>query len=251
MYFDKDALILQYTKEKDPLIREKVVSAYRALVEYIARKMAYNRDDYDDLIQVGTIGLLKALDRYKPSRDTDFATFATPNIIGEIKHYFRDKGHLVKIPRRLQEIYAKVRNYIKIFSQENERSPTIPEISTYLNINEEDILESLEAGQSAKVISLDSTSSSDHNNEEEQSSLIGTLGIDSLDETLLTEESLRTALSSIGERERLIITMRFYDGLTQREISEKMDISQMHVSRLLMFAIKTLRKKLEITVKKE
>lgn len=249
MYFDKDALILQYLKEKDPILRGKIVFAYRSLVEYIAKKMAYNYDDYDDLIQVGTIGLLKSLERFKPSRDTDFGTFATPNIIGEIKHYFRDKKNIVKIPRRLQELYTKIRNYIKYISQEDGRSPTVREIAQALNVSEEEILESMEATQSTKVISLDATSHSENASDDEPHSLIENLGVSSMDEALLNEESLSTAISTLGEREQKIILYRYYDGLTQREISQKMNISQMHVSRLLIYAIKELRKHLEITVK--
>jgi RNA polymerase sigma-B factor len=210
--------------------------------------MAYNRDDYEDLIQVGTIGLLKSLERFKPSKDVDFATFATPNIIGEIKHYFRDKGNLVKIPRRLQELNTKIKNYIKIASQDNGYSPTIKELAEHLGVNTEDILEAMEAGQSSKVISLDSTVFSDNNTEDETISLIDSLGVASNDENLLNGEGLKTALSKLGEREKSIITMHFYDGLTQREISMQFGISQMHVSRLLMFAIKELRKHLGIKI---
>ena len=250
MYFDKDALVLQYIKERDPLIRGKVVFAYKSLVEYVAKKMAYNQEDYDDLIQVGTIGLLKSLERFKPTRDTDFATFATPNIIGEIKHYFRDKGSLVKIPRRLQELYGRIRSYIKKVSQEDARSPTVCELAKELNVTEEDILEAMEASQSTKIVSLDSTAFSETDPEDDLTSLVDTLGVSSLDEVLLNEESLNTALKNIGDRERQIIILRFYDGLTQREISVKLNISQMHVSRLLLFAIKELRKQLGITPRK-
>lgn len=242
MYFDQEALLIQYYKTQEATLKEQIILSYRSLVEYIAKKMAFNKDDLEDLIQVGSIGLLKSLDRYKPSRDTDFATFATPNIIGEIKHYFRDKRHLVKIPRRLQELYGKIRQYIKTQSQEEHSSPTIKEIAFALCISEEDVLEAIEASQSTHIISLDAPVYGDNQEDDEQISLVDSLGVSPKDEIFLNEQSIKAALDKLGEREKQIIVMRYFEGYSQREIALTTNLSQMHVSRLLSYALKSLRK---------
>ena len=108
-----DPLVIEYCKTKNPALREEILVSYRPLIDYIAKKLAFNRSDTDDLIQIGSIAILKALGRFDPSKKTDFGTFATPNIIGEIKHYFRDKSQIVKVPRKLQELHPKIKNTIR------------------------------------------------------------------------------------------------------------------------------------------
>ena len=151
---EREELVKKYVKTKDDSLKEDILVAYKPLVEFIARKLSFNIDDVPDLIQVGSIGLLKSLDTFDLSRKIAFSTYASSNVIGEIRHYIRDKGRIVKLPRKLQEQYSKIRQFIKIKSQELDRFPTTSEIAKGLKLSEE-VLESMEAGQSFRVISLD------------------------------------------------------------------------------------------------
>lgn len=246
MHTEKESLVQRYLKQKDPQIREDIVEAYTPLVEYIARKLAFQRDDIPDLIQVGSMGLLKSLNHFKPDKDIAFSTFASSNIIGEIKHYLRDKGRLVKLPRKLQEQYGRIRQYIKDTSQKDGKFPTVREIAKKLDMSEETVLESLEAGQITKVVSLDKPlyKPSARWNAQEQISLMDSLGIESRDESLLRKETLSQVINQLPSRQRKIIYYRFYDSLTQKEIAQRMGLSQMHISRLLVEAIDRLKEAL-------
>ncbi|MFA5878553.1 MAG: sigma-70 family RNA polymerase sigma factor [Candidatus Margulisiibacteriota bacterium] len=247
MFSDREELVLQYAKTKRADIREKIIVSYKPLIEYISKKMAYNKDDFDDLIQIATIALLRSLDRYNPARDVDFSSFASPNIIGEIKHYYRDKGNLIKIPRRIQETYNKVKNFINVFHQENGKTPTIREIASTIEISEEHIIEVLETIQLTSIISLDSPIYNDTYIENNSKlSLINSLGISHKENKTLLEENLKEALSQLNERQKNIIFLKFFEGYSQREIAEKIHLSQMHISRLLADAIEALKKKMEI-----
>ena len=238
MYYDKDSLVLTYCKKKDPELREKILVCYRPLVRYISQKLSYNKQDFEDLVQVASIALLRSLDRFDPKKEVDFSTFATPNIIGEIKHYFRDKNRLVKVPRKLQELYSKVKTFIRA-EQMEDRSPTIPEIAAHFEVSEEKILESLEVGQASFVLSLDSPSHSSDDSSS-NSTLLDHLGVDDKEDSLLNKETLKQAISNLDEREKKVIYFRFYCGLSQMEIAKRLDLSQMHISRLLRKALDDL-----------
>lgn len=242
----KDALILQYLKTGDETLKATIVETYLPLVEYVAKKLAFNRDDLEDLVQIGTIGLLRSLDRFQPSKEVDFSTFATPNIIGEIKHYFRDKRGILKVPRKLQEQYSRIKKFIKE-AQNNGQSPTIPEIAKSLEMTEEAVLESIEAWQSSTVISLDSPAYSTGSKGGDASSqtILDSLGSEHKEDTMLNRVTLREAMTKLPRRERRIIFLRFYRGLSQSEIAEKMNLSQMHISRLLGTALKSLRNSID------
>ena len=243
----REELVKKYLKEKDDSLKEDILSAYFPLVEFIAKKLSFNRDDTQDLIQVGSLGILKALESYDPKKNTAFSTFSSAIVIGEIRHYIRDKGRIVKLPRKLQEQYSKIRQYIKIKTQELERFPTTSEIAADLNLSEEDVLESMEAGQSFRVISLDKpVQLQKDKSSSEKFSLLDNLGSEFKDESFLNKEMLKQALSNLNEREKKIIYLRFYEGLTQKEIADRITLSQMHVSRLLNNALKKLRRKIMI-----
>jgi len=238
---NKDALIHQYLKTQDESIRDKIVETYLPLVEYVAKKLAFNRDDLDDLIQVGTIGLLRSIERFEPAKEVDFSTFATPNIIGEIKHYFRDKRGILKVPRKLQEQYSKIKKFIKE-AQLNGHSPTVPEIAKALELSIETVVESIEAWQSSSVISLDSPAySSSSKGDGSSQTLLDSIGGEHREDAMLSRVTLRDAMNKLARRDRKIIFLRFYRGLSQSEIAEKMNLSQMHISRLLTAALKTLK----------
>ena len=153
----------------------------------------------------------------------------------------------MKLPRKLQEQYSKIRQYIKIKSQELDRFPTTTEIANDLNLSEEEVLESMEAGQSFRVISLDKPIKTNKNkSSNEKFSLIDNIGTESRDDSFLNKEMLKKALENLNEREKKLIYLRFYEGLTQKEIADRLGLSQMHVSRLLNESLKKLRRKITI-----
>ena len=241
----KNDSVYLYCETKDNSLKDEIVLEYRPLVEYIAKKLAFNRDDLDDLIQIGSIALLRALDRYDPEKAVDFSIFVTPNIIGEIKHYFRDKSKLVKIPRKLQELHSKIKNELKL-SQQSNTSPTIAMLAEKFEVTEEHILEAMEVTQTSRIQSLDSTIyKSNDNSSSNEVSLIDSLGTDHMEDHYLDKETLKVTINELNEREKRIIYLRFYGGLSQIEIAQRLGLSQMHISRLLAKALRSLRKKIE------
>jgi RNA polymerase sigma-B factor len=238
---ENEQLVLSYCKTRNPELREPILVAFKWLIDYIARKFSYNRSDFDDLVQIGSIGLLNSLERFDPSKEVDFTTFATPNIIGEIKHYFRDKNRLIKVPRKLMELNSKVKNYIRDTQQEG-KSPTIAQIATALGESEEHILESMEVSQPSMVVSLDSPSHKSDSDDDFSGSLLDNLGVDCSTDRLLIKETLEQAVIKLPEREQQVIHLRFYCGLSQMEIGQRLGLSQMHISRLLTKSLSLLRK---------
>mgnify|MGYP000735513346 CR=1 FL=1 len=242
----REELIHQYLETKDKKIKDAIVLAYNPLIEYIAKKLSFESEDVPDLIQVGHIGLLKCLDGFDTSRKLTFATYVSSNIIGEIRHYLRDKGRIVRLPRKLQEQFSKIRQFIKIKTQELNRFPTTSEIAKGLKISEEDVLESMEAGHSFRVISLDRPVHANKNREtSEKFSLIDNIGSAYKEDTYFNKELLKTALENLNEREKKIIYLRFYEGLTQKEIADRLTLSQMHVSRLLQETLQKLKRRMK------
>jgi len=240
-----DPLVKEYCETKNQNLKEQILTNYKPLIEYIAKKLAFNKNDVDDLIQVGCIALIKALDRFKPEMNTEFSTFATPNIIGEIKHYFRDKSKIVKVPRKLQETYSRVKKEIYDAQLEGIQL-TVKDIAKKLEIDEEKVIESMEAGQNIKVISLDSPSyRSDNSNSSSEPMLIDQIATSNKEESMLNKETLKQAILRLSTRERRIIYLRFYGGLSQAEIADRLELSQMHISRLLSKSIKHLQEELK------
>lgn len=238
-------LFIEYRNTKSSELKEQLISEHIKLVKYIARKFANRGEPLEDVIQVGTMGLLKAIDRYDPDQEIEFATYATPTIVGEIKHFFRDKTHLIKIPRRLHELYAKIKKTIYEYSRDNGKSPTIEVIAQLVGATEEEVLESLEAGQAYSTISLDApihVSERSGDSSDSKMSLMDSIKKHSVDNYIINRESLRSAIvKSLNRREQRIIYLRFYDNLSQSEIAEHLKLSQMHVSRLLSHSLKKLR----------
>jgi RNA polymerase sigma-B factor len=201
----------------------------------------------DDLIQVGMIGLIKSMDNYDPSYNAEFATYAMPMIVGEIKHYFRDHARLVKLPRRLHELNSQIKKLVFEFHQNNDRSPTIEEISKELGTTEEEVLEAMEAGEASRALSLDTpafvTERSGQVVTDAKASLMDSLGVDHLESKIIDRETLKYAIANVlSRREQRIVYMRYYDNLSQHEIATYLRLSQMHVSRLIKSAIDKLSK---------
>lgn len=221
-------------------LRNDLVVAHLNLVRFLALKFANRGEPIDDLVQVGTVGLLKAIDRFELDRGAEFTTYATPTIIGEIKRYFRDKGWAIKVPRRLQELNLAVNRAGEKLAVQLGRSPTVAELAQHLDAGEEAILEAQELGQAYNLLSLDSEISTD--GDRRSQTLADTVGItDSGLELLEDRANLERAFTVLSGRERVIIYLRFFESISQTEIAQRLNVSQMHVSRLQAKALDKLR----------
>jgi RNA polymerase sigma-B factor len=231
----------EVTKERQR-VRDELVGLHLPLVEHLARRFRNRGEPYDDLVQVGTIGLIKAVDRFDTDRGVEFSTYATPTIVGEIKRHFRDKGWAVRVPRRLQDLRLQLTTATQELSQSQGRSPTVAELAHHLGISEEEVLEGLESANAYATISLDAGG---EGGEDDGVAMLDTIGSD--DEALEGveyRESLKPLLASLEPRERRILLLRFFRNMTQSEIAEEVGISQMHVSRLLARTLTQLRERL-------
>jgi RNA polymerase sigma-B factor len=226
----------EYAKTRDRGLRDELITAHMGLAEYLARRFTNRGEPLDDLLQVASLGLLKAVDRFDPDRGLEFSTYATPTIVGELKRHFRDKGWAVRVPRRVQELHLRLGTVVSTISQELGRSPTIPEIAQAAKVSEEEVVEAIEAGHAYRFTSLDAPTG------EDETVLSNQLGVE--DQNLVDSEH-RVALSPLiarfPPRERMILHLRFFEGMTQSEIASRLGISQMHVSRLLARSLAQLR----------
>jgi len=237
MRVDDKILLRRYHEEGDLQAREKLIEQYMSLVRSLARRYAYRGEQLEDLVQIGAIGLIKAIDRFDIDRGVELTTYATPNIIGEIKRHFRDKGWAVRVPRGLQELNVQLSRLMEQLTVQLGRSPTIPELAKAAGVEVEQALEALESGRAYTSLSLS----------------VGGGDDDDLDplESLGTEEHqyevsedravLAPGFRALDERERMILQLRFFDGLTQSQIAQQVGISQMHVSRLIRRSLEKIR----------
>lgn len=223
----------------DQSSREELITRYLPLVRSLARRFAARGQAVEDLIQVGSIGLIKAIDRFDLSRGVELSTYATPTILGEIKRYFRDKGWAIKVPRALQDLNIRLNKVIELQTVELNRSPTIAELALASGATEEEVLEALEGGRAYNFLSIYSSSPSD---EDDSIGLLDYLG-EKEDAYELVEQRrfLAPAMERLDDRERLILHLRFFEGMTQTQIAARVGISQMHVSRLIRKSIDLLR----------
>src|SRR3984957_16794786 len=225
----------EFSRSRDAGLRAQLVEAHIGLAHHLARRFVYRGEPYDDLVQVGSMALIKAVDRFDPDRGVEFTTFASKTILGELKRHFRDKGWAIRAPRRLQELYLELNQSVATLSQELGRSPTIAELAADTGASEEQVLEALEAGQSYRSTSLDSAGPDD----EGLGSRLGVEaeGMGGAEWRTMPEPHIQ----ALPEREQTILRLRFVDGLTQSEIAAQIGLSQMHVSRLLVHSLRTLR----------
>jgi RNA polymerase sigma-B factor len=221
-------------------LRNELVVAHLNLVRFLAVKFANRGEALDDLVQVGTVGLIKAIDRFDLERGVEFTTYATPTIVGEIKRYFRDKGWAVKVPRRLQELNLSVNRAIEKLTVKQGHSPTVAELATHLGASQEDILEAQELGQAYNLLSLDTEVSGE--GDKKSHTLADYVGRDDPALELLEDRAnLERAFEVLTRRERIILFLRFYESVSQTEIARRLNVSQMHVSRLQQKALEKLR----------
>jgi RNA polymerase sigma-B factor len=234
-------LLRAWRERGDLQARDRLIELYLPLVRALARRYAGRSEQIDDLVQVGSIGLIKAIDRYELERGIKLTTYAIPTIIGELKRYFRDKGWALHVPRRLKELSLQLTRLIEELSVQEGRSPTIRELARALNVEEEEVIEALEAGQAYATLSLSQGPSSEGDEVDP---------FDSIGEpdpgygTREVRTMLRPGFRALSERERTIMHLRFYAGLTQSEIAAEVGISQMHVSRMIRQSLDKMREAL-------
>src|SRR5215208_7106197 len=218
--------------------RDGLVALHLPLVEHCARRFRNRGEPFEDLVQVGTIGLIKSIDRFEPDRGVEFSTYATPTIIGEIKRYFRDKGWAIRVPRRLQELRMQITTTTAELTQSLGRSPTPRELAERIGCTVEEIIEGMESSNAYTTLSLDATDEAD----ETGGSMLDALGIEDPDlEHVEVRESIKPMLDQLDPREKRILVLRFFKNMTQTQIAEEIGISQMHVSRLLTRTLDQMR----------
>ena len=231
-----------YKQEGDEDARSELVMSHLNLVRFLASKFKNRGEPLDDLIQVGTIGLIKAIDRFDPDRGLEFTTYATPTILGEIKRHFRDKGWSVRVPRRLQELSAKVNQTTDALTKELQRTPSTEEVAAKLGVSVDDVLEAMESSSAYSSVPLEGSGSDD---DEAPAVIDHYASVDqdltSADDRMVIEDTIR----DFSPREQEVIRMRFNDGLTQVEIAKRLGISQVQVSRLLRRTLKKLQEKVD------
>jgi len=223
--------------------RDGLVSVHLPLVEHCARRFRNRGEPFEDLVQVGTIGLIKSVDRFDLERGVEFSTYATPTIIGEIKRYFRDKGWAIRVPRRLQELRLQIGTTTAELTQTLGRSPTPRELAEAIGCTLEEIIEGIESGNAYSTLSLDAT---DDSGEESGASILEMMGLDDEGlEQIEIRESIKPLLEALPSREKRILLLRFFGNKTQSEIAAEIGVSQMHVSRLLGQTLEQLRASLQ------
>lgn len=232
-----------YKQEGDEDARGELVMSHLNLVRFLASKFKNRGEPLDDLIQVGTIGLIKAIDRFDPDRGLEFTTYATPTVLGEIKRHFRDKGWSVRVPRRLQELSAKVNQATDKLTNELQRSPKVEEIADYLGVTVDEVLEAMESSSAYTSVPIEAPGASDS---DDAPSILDRYAdddneLDFTDDRLVIEEAIR----DFSPREREVIELRFVKGMTQIEIAKKLGISQVQVSRLLRRTLKKIQDKID------
>lgn len=226
-----------FAESRSEKLRAELIEAHIGLAEYLARRFANRGEPLDDLVQVASMGLVKAVDRFEPERGLEFSTYATHTIVGELKRHFRDKGWAVRVPRRMQELHLRLSGLVNTLNQDLGRAPTVAEIAQAAGVSEEEVLEAMEAGQAYRFASLDAPVPGD-----DSGTLATSLGEE--DASMVDVEhrvALSPLIAKLPERQQKILHLRFFEGLTQSEIATRLGISQMHVSRLLARSLAQLR----------
>ncbi|MFA6002007.1 MAG: SigB/SigF/SigG family RNA polymerase sigma factor [Thermoleophilia bacterium] len=243
-------LLSAYCHRGDTRARDELITRYLPLVYGVSRRYCQRGEQLEDLVQVGCIGLIKAIDRFDIERGVALSTYATPNIIGEIKRYFRDKGWAVKVPRGLLELNIRLEQVMGDLAGSSHRSPSIPELADAVDATTEDVMEAIEAGRSRSALSLDH--SFKRGDDEDERLPLDAIGEDDFGyETADRRFTLEPGFARLTMRERSILHQRFFEGLTQSQIAANIGVSQMHVSRLIRRALAKVRSEIELREGKE
>ena len=244
--WDKDRtreLFRRFKQEGDAEARDQLIVSHLNLVRFLASKFKNRGESLEDLVQVGTIGLIKAIDRFDPERGLEFTTYATPTIMGEIKRHFRDKGWSVRVPRRLQELSAKVNQATDELTNQLQRSPSVAEIAEHLGSTVDEVLEAMESSSAYSSVPLEGGGSGE---DDEAPSVIDHYATEDPDLAASDDRIvLEQAIADFSPREQEVVKMRFEEGLTQVEIAERLGISQVQVSRLLRRTLRRIQDKID------
>jgi RNA polymerase sigma-B factor len=237
---DPSELLTRWRRHGDQQARELLVQRFTPLARSLARRYAHTSEPFEDLVQVASLGLLKALERFDPEQGNAFASFAVPTILGELRRYFRDFSWGVHVPRDLQEQALKVGSAQEELAKLHGRAPTVNELAVYLELDTEKILDAMQAGQAYEALPLDAPAGSADG--DRGMTHLDTLGVeDERYEWIDLDATVAVALKSLPARERAIIRLRFIEELSQAEIGRRIGISQMQVSRLLRRSLAQLR----------
>jgi RNA polymerase sigma-B factor len=232
-------LFRRYQRDGDLDARLELIERYLPLARSLARRYERRGESLDDLVQVASVGLVKAIDRFDAERNLSFSSYAVPTMLGELRRYFRDSGWALHVPRDMQERVLKVNATVERLSGELGRSPSPQQVAGELNVPVEEVLEAMEANAAYDTASLDTPLRSD---DQERRTVAETFGEkDERFEFIEGRASIGQALKTLPERERLILQLRFMEDLTQSEIAQRIGVSQMHVSRLIRRALEHVR----------
>lgn len=225
----------EFAKTRENGLRDQLIEAHLGLAHSLARRFTNRGEPYEDLVQVASMALVEAVDRFDPGMGVEFSTFATQTLMGQLKRHFRDKGWAMRVPRRLQEIYLELGHAVDSLTQELGRPPTVAEMARATGYTEEAVLQAQEAGQSYRIPSIDTPG-------HHEGTIADRLG-ESDTNFAGADDRMMLALSmaNLTDRERTILKLRFVDGLTQSKIASEIGMSQMHVSRLLKGSLAKLR----------
>jgi RNA polymerase sigma-B factor len=236
---DERTLLVRYARTRDPKILDELVETFMPLARRLAARYRGGREPLEDLEQVASLGLVKALDRFDPGRGYAFSSYAVPTIVGELKRHFRDRGWSVRVPRDLQERIGRVDRAIPELSARLGRAPSVNDIAGKLEIDPEEVLEAMEASEARHAISLDVPLETEEGDGVPLKERVGESdrGFDTVEYGAAIED----ALATLAERERVVLHLRFVEDMTQTEIAQRVGISQMHVSRVLRATLRRLR----------
>lgn len=240
---EQTRLFVEYKKTKDKKIRDRLIEENLYIAEILAKKYTNKGIDYDDIFQVASIGLIYAVERFDPDRGFQFSSFATPTIIGEIKRHFRDKGWTIRVPRRIQELSKRINNAKVELAQILQKSPTVADIASHLEVSQEEVLEAMEASKVYSPQSLDLTYDGGEDSDISLSDLIGQ------EEEYYTKidnnDFLEKAMATLSETEKKILIDRYFNKRTQSSIAKELNISQMTVSRLEKKILEKMKNEIE------
>jgi RNA polymerase sigma-B factor len=238
---DVDSLLIAYHRSGDQDARERILVELMPLVRALASRYAGRGEPLEDLVQVGALGLIKAVDRFDVDRGVEFSSYAVPTIVGEIRRHFRDKAWAMHVPRRLKELSVRLSRVLDELTTELGRSPTVAELAEATGVEEEDVIDALDSAHAYSTRSLQAPFDDDGDD-----NLFDKLGVEEQGYADIEDTALVTAgLSVLDERERRIVELRFFDEMTQSQIAAELGISQMHVSRLLRRALTNMRGRIE------
>ena len=233
-------LLRQLRDTHEPALREYFIKQHEGLVRHVAKDYLDSGEPPEDILAVGMIGLIHAVDRFDPERGVKFATFAVPTIRGEIRRYFRDHTWGIRVPRRIQELSLRAREAHEQWALKRGRPPTYAELALALNVTQEDLIEALEVGRQYEAVSLERVLADATG---DQPTVLDRAGEEDPDlVNLPNRDQILRALRRLPARERVVVVLRFFQELSQQEVGRRLGISQMHVSRLQHRALRSLRK---------